>query len=165
MQIKFKQGRHHSNQRYGLTHSNIVAFRFMFDDNSKYTLPAEDQYDWNKLYGMASITARLINPAHFQSLRLGWRYLNNQFQITYYGYSNGMRIYGKAVTVPANEIIEATIVKGRYHYTLTVMAGNKLILVKVFEVMHRNSAIQLLLPAYFGGNNPAPKQISYWFVK
>ncbi len=70
--------------------SNSLTRTFMFTEESKYqTKNPEDQGDWNKLTGIASLPFNSQKSSHMWA----WRYYNNEFQIAPYSHKhNGDKI-------------------------------------------------------------------------
>lgn len=170
MIVKIKKGNHWSNQLYGLLFRNKYCFEFSFCETAKYDLKSEDQYDLNKLAGIADfklfLNGKLKNPAHIQSCRVGWRYVNGKFQIASYTYVNGKRHVTKdGVSIISGRTYVVKISKIRSGYMLMVKDkyDDKIILTRMTETMKRPTSISIKLPGYFGGNRTAPNDIEYYF--
>ncbi len=69
--IIHKKNRHRSSP-YCLKVGKITerSYRYYFDEAAKYDLKGEDQFDWNKLFGISFH----IFTSHRNSVMIGWRY-------------------------------------------------------------------------------------------
>lgn len=76
--------------------TNHLTRTFMFTEESKYTTKnPEDQGDWNKLTGIASLPFNSQKSSHMWA----WRYFNGNFEIAPYSHKhNGDRI----LPIPGN---------------------------------------------------------------
>jgi hypothetical protein len=136
----------------------------MFNENSRYELPSEDQADWNKLIGIASIRPQLKNPAHVDSIRIAWRYYQGEYQINYYQYVNGRRKFGNPIRIATNNRYRFKIAREKNAYFLTVsdyVYNRNMKLIHATELMHPPTRLQVVLPPYFGGDNPSPKEVAF----
>lgn len=123
-----------------------------FDDSCKYNLKTKDQYDINKLFGLS------YGNHHYNSDRIGWRYLVEEdvFELLTYSYINGVRIPSISLgKVKANE-------KFRVRIQTLIKNGKRFV---VFELNDKCVAkeykvskvwIKYTLGLYFGGNRTAP---------
>jgi hypothetical protein len=64
------QGRHAYKPGIWNTGEDVVAYEWLFTEESRYELPGVDQQDWNKLTG---ISFNLLNSRKW-SFMVGWRY-------------------------------------------------------------------------------------------
>jgi hypothetical protein len=171
--ITIKKGRHLSNQLTGIhLMSTGVRFEVMFTEESKYILEGEDQYDWNKLYGISHGFFPLVKSymMHYNSSRFGWRYNTdfNCYEVTPYYYINGERYFHNNVigVLDPNRvyICEITPWYDKVVYSITDKESGASIL--NFESPEKITSYHgFIAPAYFGGNMPAPKDVSYLFER
>lgn len=132
----------------------VVSFSF----NCKYDLKSKDQHDTNKLFGIGYFPNH-----HKESARFGWRYDNavNRFVISAYCYVSGKRVIEQICSVVANH---------RYKIQLDIFKDHYLFIVSDFEtpVVYGSKMIPFKhkkkfgfpLGLYFGGNNPAPHEMT-----
>lgn len=131
-------------------------FKAMFNESAKYSLNDIDQLDTNKLYG----TSDCGNRHQENSIRIGWRWNKSKSMVEIMGYSHvhGQFQYqyiGDAqINRSFNYIIELSTDKTRYELTF----NNKKISME--RGCTDNSMSGYKLYPYFGGNNPAPHDIS-----
>jgi hypothetical protein len=179
MKIKIKKGKHASNQWFGLTFKK--SFSYLFDFSfAFYYLEGEDRKDWNKLFGVTGcILPRLrflkanderikycdfrignlclFMPYHWNSCRIGWRYMETEignFQVTPYVYLQGYRIYNYGITnVPNGNEIDLSITKTYSSYLINI-EGQPLI-----NIPSKNSKLGITLTCWFGGNKTAPRDL------
>ena len=171
--IKFKKGEHLSNQLTGIRLADaILRFEVMFTEDSKYILEGEDQLDWNKLYGMSYGFLPLVKSymMHHNSSRFGCRYNPkiNCYEVTPYYYINGVRHYPENVigvlSLNKTYIFKITAWSDEVTYSVTDKETGKCVL--CFESEEKvNKYYGFIAPAYFGGNMPAPKDVSYLFKR
>lgn len=146
-----------------------AMYLFSFTEESKYILNNEDQQDWNKLVGFSSglLPTNFTRPAHYNSLRVGWSYdpIKDSFLVTPYWYENGLRGYLKpehALELKSNEEFFVDF----YQPSPNVLA----LKIESCRTGHAeeaqiniNSKFGYILPPYFGGNNPAPNDVSFFY--
>jgi hypothetical protein len=153
MDFIIKKGNHYSNWfnlpffRFGRS----IKFQFMIDSSANYTLNNEDDYDWNKLFGLSN------NWNHHQSsARLCWRRLNEeQYQICLYTYDNGIKTISKEMTLDYNTFYGARIIVSTNNFYL-LFKDSSIILPRKSESLF---PIKLVLKPYFGGTSVAPHDI------
>jgi hypothetical protein len=123
-----------------------------FDDSCKYDLKTKDQADINKLCGLS------YGYHHYNSDRIGWRYLVNEdvFELLTYSYINGVRIPSVSLgKVKANEIFRVEIsTKTKNGKRFVVFELNDVCVSKEYKVS--KVWIKYTLGLYFGGNRTAP---------
>lgn len=134
-----------------------IARRVTFDFTARYDHPGTyDDEDVNKLFGVA-----FLRP-HRNSARFGWRYDPAAKKIILYAYcyANGKREIGDLCTVVANHFYDCVIKIHRAGYDFIVYNENGEEI--AFEYYERANANKLgwLLGPYFGGNRPAPHEIT-----
>lgn len=137
----------------------VVRRSVVFYPDCKYELRlAEDMSDVNKLFGVA------FGHLHKDSARFGWNYdtESGKFILYAYCYVNGQRQFDYIGEVGLMEqsplICSISIEKDAYYFN--VWSGGKWI-TKDFMVrkMH-DKTISFGLGCWFGGNNPAPKDMT-----
>jgi hypothetical protein len=153
MDYIIKKGNHYSNWfkfpffRFGRS----IKFQFMIDSSSHYTLNTEDDYDWNKLFGLSNG----LN-SHQSSARIAWRRLNEeQYEICLYTYDNGIKVISKEMTLDYNTFYGARIIISTNNFYL-LFKDISLILPRRSEKLF---PIKTILKPYFGGTSVAPHDI------
>jgi len=149
---KIKEGRHRSNTAYCTTKSNYISFEAIFDESAQYTTndPA-NQYDVNKLYGLSDCG----NNHTKNSIRFGWRWLNDSLEILWYKRENGDFSFEKITTIDINT---------SYYYTITFTEDCYILNVDGIEVVVDRKCSETYrryyLYPYFGGDEEAPHDIT-----
>ena len=116
MEYIIKKGRHYSNwfNFPFFTLRRSIKFQFMIDSSSHYTFNNEDDYDWNKLFGLSNSWNH-----HQSSARIGWRRLNEeQYQICLYTYDNGVRVISREMNLDYNTYYGARIIVSTNNFYL-----------------------------------------------
>lgn len=132
-----------------------------FDITSKYDLPrTEDDGDVNKLFGWG-----YINGGHHKdSARFGWNYNNTTSRIALYAYCyvNSERIMKWICEVAMNWDWLLMIDKIGNVYSFTVVDAHNEYKVSggIDIAFEHNKIVSYRLGCYFGGNNPAPHDIT-----
>jgi len=147
------KGDHYNHlRRFSLFDGNTLHFEFIFDSTAIYTsTKPENQADWNKLMGFSD-----CNSLHqTNSVRLVWRWYQNELQIGEYRYLDGEREYSLISTVPLNEKNSGRIVTQNDQYQITV---NDVEVTRERSCTERNTGYWLF--PYFGGDETAPHNIS-----
>ena len=161
MDFIIKKGNHYSNwfNFPFFTLRRSIKFQFMIDSSSHYTfnnhyviatttLQNEDDYDWNKLFGLSNSW----NP-HHSSARLCWRRLNEeQFQVCLYVYDDGIRTISKEMTLDYNTYYGARIIVSTNNFYL-LFKDSSIILPRKSESLF---PIKMILKPFFGGTSVAP---------
>lgn len=181
MKVTIKKGKHLSNQiskpRFGLWNNGQVICKVKFTSDSKYIIGGEDQLDWNKLSAGASWGYfPLIKSymAHWNSSRWGWRYNidTDKIEVTPYFYSKGVRSYAETLGIKPIELglnheyllcivpyIHPVTQEQVVSYSISTEFGFNLFDETYTQEVPSRSG--WLLPAYFGGTKPTPKDLSY----
>ena len=135
------------------------------DDNCKYTLPGEDQKDWNKLAGLSFS----LYTNHQNSAMFGWRWnpVTQVFEINVYCHIAGKVEMSETIfKTPANKEFAAWLEMDYKRNTVTfhIYAGTPADYEKVETTVAFKSLpiITREIGAWFGGNNPAPHQMILW---
>jgi len=153
MDYTIKKGKHYSNwfKFPFFTFRRSIKFQFMIESSAHYTLNNEDDFDWNKLFGLSNG----LNP-HESSARIAWRRLNEEeYQICLYTYDNGVRIVSKEINLFYDTFYGARIIISRNNFYL-LFKDTSIIMPRKSEKLF---PIKLILKPYFGGNTVAPKDI------
>ena len=143
-----------------LVEPKMLAYNVRFTESCKYTLPAEDQLDVNKLFGIGYFPHH-----HRNSVRFGWRYNPsepNKMEILSYWYDSGVRMMNSMgfVDIRKEYLYEMWMVRGGGNtlHHLKVSGGGK----SSAHYLHTEVMIGgerdmgYLLHLYFGGNRKAP---------
>ena len=161
--MKVRKGKH-GFKPYRLTlrrKPELLASGVIFGEAAKYKLPYPDQADWNKGAGIAY---RLLTN-HKRSVMWAWRYnpFANSFEFT--GYVHGKS--GAVVKEDKNffsaapgEPVGITVMVNPDHVTFMfqgTLEGKTIVLPIDFKPGRLGRGIG----AWFGGNNPAPKNLSF----
>ncbi|KAA9346099.1 hypothetical protein [Adhaeribacter soli] len=146
-----KAGEHDCDNEYKQVTTSAMHFSVIFDSSAVYqTIDPVNQYDINKLYGLAD-----CNTAHHSnSARMGWRWVNNQLEIHAYVYKNGKRNEDLITAVPIGQPVKMSIEMLDSTYIFKV--GDK------FTELARGCSGQgtgYKLYPYFGGDETAPHEI------
>lgn len=161
--ICHKQGRHRS-KPYRLKIGRISrrSFRYFFDEAAKYNLQDNDQWDWNKLFG---ISFHLFT-SHKNSAMIGWRYniADDQFEFNAYAHIDGERYYTEALFVlPGSgsidldiEVVDRTVYF-RFSSIDQISAGQ---IEYQFDYPKLNR-LRRAIEAWFGGNRTPNRKISF----
>ena len=188
MIVKIEKGRHLSNQftypRFNLFGNGQLAAVVQFGEGAKYeTKDPSNQDNWNKLFGCSWGFNPLVKQfqMHENSSRWVWRWNPKvgMFQVAPYIYAGGVRMYPEnsgfpIVSLDPNKPVYLNIVPNKdepsvrfnYSYDFKWMLGG-LDVVSQEEICKINQPIPsingFVAPAYFGGDEAAPKDIEYKF--
>jgi hypothetical protein len=127
-----------------------LQFHVKFDSSAIYD---NDSDDINKLYGFTDCNSTI----HKNSARFGWRWHNDKLELWAYTYADGKRDYQFISDVPINEWLSCRISCTEEFYYFEVDNSP-------WIVMKRGTTCEtgmyLLSYPYFGGNLPAPHDIT-----
>lgn len=131
----------------------------MFTEDSKYNHGNEDQYDWNKLWGMYSLQP-CWPMSHADCGMIGWRWNPeyNRFEVTPYTHSScGERLWVDPIPVKSTMYASITAAD-KWYYHIRVDG------VSYYYEHPRTKRARLFkqMNGYFGGNLPAPKDVTYY---
>lgn len=150
------KGKHYSNKNgIKAVKTSNLSFVVKFDSSAIYTtVKAENQTDINKLFGFSDNNAK----HHEFSARFGWRWSNNALRIFAYTYNYGKMSFAELGTVePGTENNCSISVSGEtYIFSLN---GFKTSMPRASKT---TEAEGYKLYPYFGGNEPAPHEITIW---
>jgi hypothetical protein len=158
MDVRIKKGNHYSSWKFPKFYVNNlnVSKNIIFTDSCKYDLGSEDQYDINKLFGIGYFPWH-----HYNSVRFGWRYniANNNISIFSYWYHNKIRNYELMGSVELNDLNFYLIqIKDNQHELIVLNRSLDIVMEHVVDVPPKS--IGYYLKPFFGGNKPAPHDIT-----
>ena len=167
--VKIRQGRHYpcslipSFLRYfGISRKNkenTLTHSVVFNEDCRYLIEGEDQWDWSKLFGFCFG----ITGIHKNSVRFGWRYNPKTekieiSRITYYGDTTQHKM----------DYLTSVDTNAKHEYTIThEINGNEMKITMSVDDEEWETTIQAP-PCrlrfgcwfYFGGNQKAPQDVS-----
>ena len=146
-----KENKHRSTTTYNTTKSNFISFDVIFDSSAIYTTSDPiNQYDVNKLYGISDCGCN----HQYNSIRLGWRWLNDSLEILWFKHMHGTFTFEKIKTINLNQSYSYNITMDGDTYTICVDG--------VCDTTKRgcdeNYRHYYLYP-YFGGDEKSPHDI------
>ena len=147
-----KEGNHRSTYAYHTTRDTVFNWSIIFDSSAIYnTLDSLNQYDVNKLIGLSDCGTRHTD----NSIRFGWRWLDNSLQILWFKHEDGEFTFGliDSVDLCESHLYELNI--WSWNYGLCV-DGN---CVYIDRECSEHKKRYMLYP-YFGGNETAPHDIT-----
>lgn len=161
-----KQGEHYCHPKaWGISWQRKHSWVVRFNDSAVYILPGEDQYDINKLVGvlfpMGGWTK--INGVNYwsRSAVFGWRWWQGSINIMAYIHEGKTITKDKLIcTIDRNKDYVITLdfnLKNEYAFHV-----NENVL---FYPKEHNHTMNCPKNLYFGGNLPAPQEISVTIKK
>ena len=153
MDYIIKKGKHYSNwfKFPFFTFRRSIKFQFMIESSAHYTLNTEDDYDWNKLFGLSNGW----NP-HQSSARICWRRFDEeQFEVCLYTYDDGVRVTSSPIKLFYDSFYGARIIISRNNFYL-LFKDTSIIFPRKSEKLF---PIKTVLKPYFGGTSVAPHDI------
>lgn len=158
IQYLIPRGEHNAIQDYQSFATARLSFQAKFDSSAIYsTRDPQNQLDTNKLMGIADCGTH----HHTNSARFGWRWFRGSLEIWAYCYVNGER----------SSLYLGTVPLGEYHsYRIRFEDGAYVFRLDQQQevVMGRScmgAAKGYKLFPYFGGDEPAPHDISVWVIE
>lgn len=153
------EGDHYASNKplISITTSNIMRFNAIFDGRCLYNLNilSEDMYDINKLYGATDC----FSSIHQNSYRFGWRHDgNSSIEIYAYWYRDGVRgSHLMGSTIPNYyDSFELGTIGNNYYFSFN---GEEFLTERSKSC---NGGIRFRAFPYFGGNKPAPNDMSIY---
>jgi len=152
-----KKGNHRSTTRINRSLDTVFNWSILFDSSAIYnTVDSLNQRDVNKLIGWSDCGTRHTE----NSIRFGWRWLDNSLQILWFKHEHGDFSFGiiDSVSLCEPHIYELNI--WRWNYGLCV--DGKCVYV------NRNCPVEdkkYMLYPYFGGDETAPHDIKIQIKK
>lgn len=165
MIFTIKKGKHFSNQflykMYNFFNfKKKVEYIVKFPSSCIYELNKKDQMDINKLFGFS------LGVLHHQnSVRFGWNYLEGKIILHAYCYEDGKRNNSFITRIPLDQEFKLGIFVEENVYTFVVenLKTNHKSKVKMYGKQKFKFGYNLW--PYFGGNNPAPHDMSIELTK
>lgn len=154
-EYKIKQGEHYSNGPLISIHTQkTITFEAEFTDSCLYHIPGPDMLDINKLYGSTDCYSTM----HQNSYRIGWRHNGyGIIEIFAYWYHDGIRGFRKlGDTFPGNkDYYQVSAMHDQYKFWF-----NNLPEFNIARYKRCNGGIRFRSFPYFGGNQPAPQDMT-----
>lgn len=146
---KFSIAKHYSCHRVNPISSNVVTGSTILNTTCTYELEDSTYDQINKLVGLGSG----MNGVHKNSARIGWRYLNDSFELFAYWYVEGERSWSQLTTVAVGE---------EFTYLVSISEEGFLMDVNGISESVENPNDKLpksyMLYPYFGGKYPNPNK-------
>jgi hypothetical protein len=148
-------GEHSSGSFINHPDNSRISFQFILDESAIYeTEIAENQHDVNKIYGVSDFGLRHQK----YSIRLGWRYLNNELELCWLRHEEGRHSAATIRTIDTDVIYNATIDIKTFYYVIVI--DNDTTLVRRRPEGNWGLLRRYYLYPYFGGNEYAPHDIT-----
>ncbi len=168
MKFYINQNSHYSSKwkkiffpHFSITNKDTIEFEACFDENCLYNLHTLDNFDVNKLFGVSTSLNHME-----QSARIGWRCLNGaDIQLFAYTHANWKIQEPRLIaTVLPNEKFTCSIRIEEKCFVFRFKKEETQRIVSVLKTENK-SKIKYLLYPYFGGNIPAPHDMSLTLVR
>jgi len=162
MTFHFKKGKHRASPLYWLRWWPVLLWpaviqrKVQFDFSTKYDFGDADQADVNKLFGIQSG----LNKKN--RIRFGWRYdpgINKFILFSYINNSNGFS-FEKICECVANHSYLCVLENGLKAFYFTVYNEKLEKIGQAQADKKRKVSIAFLLGPFFGGNRPAPHDMT-----
>jgi len=149
------QGKHSSGSFLDHPTNSRIKFDFILNESAIYTseIP-ENQHDVNKIYGMSDFGVRHQK----YSIRLGWRYLNNELELCWLRHEEGRHSSATIRTIEPNVIYNAVIDITTVYYVIVIDGDTTM--VRRRPEGYWGLIRRYYLYPYFGGNEYAPHDIN-----
>ena len=148
-------GSHSSGSFLNHLDNSRINFKFILDESAYYkTEIPENQGDISKIYGMSDFGLRHQK----YSIRLGWRYINNELQLCWLRHEEGRHSSAKIRTIEPDVIYDATIDIKTFFYVIVVDGDTTM--VRRRPEGNWGLIRRYYLYPYFGGNEYAPHDIT-----
>jgi hypothetical protein len=129
-----------------------MSFVVRFNQTAVYaTKDSTNQTDINKLWGFSEGLDNQYNSA-----RIGWAWVDNQLRLYTYVYNDGVRSFQQISAIPINADVMCNIAISGNEYIFTV---DKTV-IRMKRTAPGDIAVGLQQYPYFGGDEPAPHDIS-----
>jgi hypothetical protein len=149
-----RSGQHYCDHNsYPHFQAHALYFTVKFDSSAIYqNINPYNQYDENKLYGFSD------NNSFHQlfSARFGWRWCNNELELSAYTYNNGVRSDKVLGAVPIGVANKCAIIVQGDHYDFVVNG----VVTSVPRESKTSVAKGYKLLPYFGGDEVAPHTVT-----
>ncbi len=152
-----REGNHYSTHDFfTYVDTDTMRFAFRFDESARYDIGSE-QSDINKLFGFAEGSADHI---HTYSGRFGWRWFNDSLEILAYAYTDGSGTRESVLlgTVEVGETAEGSIESKEDRYIFRYKGKEE----EILKSPAYHAKRKYLSYPYFGGNVPAPHDVTVW---
>jgi hypothetical protein len=153
MIVTIKKNRHTYFKCLRFIFTNEINLKFkLIGDFTYKTEFEENQKDTNKIFGLSDSYFHRIN-----SIRIGFRYINNNLELLSYYYNNGQHYSEKIANIESN--IE-------YNINIKILKKNYLIEFNSEKFYYNRTSnwnfIRYLLFPYFGGNETTKKDLKFY---
>jgi hypothetical protein len=155
-----KSGKHYSGFRLSPFYGKHSAkYEVIFDKNCIYDLKSTDQYDVNKLFGLA------YGYHHIDSVRFGWRAEGDKIEISAYCYKNGDRHIREMCLIDVDKpyVLEIKNTGVYYELELKDEASGFFSYARISKPITTEIGYNLF--PYFGGNQVAPHEMTIFMRK
>lgn len=147
--MKIKKGTHKPFRLPELVLKNTIKGFVLFNGDFSYKI--DKQEDTNKLFGFSDGWHH-----HQDSIRLGWRYYNDELEIMTITYSNGKRNIKHLTYIESNTT---------YSFSIQIKGNEYIVNFGSSEtIINRTSKwvfLRYVLKPYFGGSTKAPKDFKF----
>jgi len=148
-------GEHSSGSFLNHPDNSKISFQFILDESAYYeTEIPENQHDVNKIYGMSDFGVRHQK----YSIRLGWRYIDNELQLCWLRHEEGRHSSGAIKAIEPDIIYNAAIDIKTFYYIITIDGDTTM--VRRRPEGNWGLIRRYYLYPYFGGNEYAPHDIT-----
>tara|TARA_R100000541_G_scaffold14843_1_gene24235 strand:+ start:319 stop:867 length:549 start_codon:yes stop_codon:yes gene_type:complete len=148
-------GEHSSGNFINHPVNSKIEFKFMLDESAIYeTEIAENQHDVNKIYGVSDFGVRHQK----YSIRLGWRYLNEQLELCWLRHEEGRHSAATIKIIDTDVVYNASIDIKTFYYVIVIDSDTTL--VRRRPEGNWGLVRRYYLYPYFGGNEYAPHDIT-----
>ena len=148
-----KKDNHRSTNKIKTTKTNYLPFLVTFDESAIYTtVDPINQYDVNKLYGLSD--CKSLHTAN--SIRLGWRCVNNGLQILWFKHEDGEFSFDFLKEIEINKTYEAFILINDDNY---IIGFDDEFATVPRKCDNKTDNLKYYLWPYFGGDETAPHNI------
>ncbi len=133
--------------------TTAMRFAVRFDSTAVYAnQDSKNQHDYNKLYGFSDNRS----DHHSFSARFGWRWCNNELELSAYTYNDGVRSITDLGGIDLTKEHNCAIIANGTHYDF-VLDGDT---TSVLRTAKTAQATGYKLLPYFGGDETAPHTIT-----
>lgn len=157
--VVFGKGSH---QPVGNVRLRGDAFRVRFTPSCRYILQGDDQIDSNKLFGWGYLNSKGGHKAN--SARWGWYYepTTDRIALVAYSYYHSKRNIDVVAYCRINDAPALRLAENGANYLYEVWVNDSYF--KQQQPRDNRLQIRYYLGPYFGGNNPAPQQITLQYT-
>lgn len=155
-----KKGQHYSGFRISPFYGKTTAkYEVIFTKNCLYDLHDENQYDINKLFGLAYFLH------HIDSARFGWRADGDKIEISVYCYKDGKRYMKEMCLIDTDKpyTMEIKNTGSYYEFELKDESSSFFSYARISKPVTVKIGYNLF--PYFGGDEPAPQDMDIFMRK